>query len=297
MKVFYHNDTDGRCAGAVIYHYINSFTEVILVESNFFEMEYSKPFPLDIVKPNETVYILDFHVQDDDEFRQLQRITKNIILIDHHKTTLQHREEHPELYENLKLCVLDVNHSGCWLTWEYVTDDYLVMTGNDWPEVPMAIKLIDDMDRWVWQYPGTKGFTVGLKLYPHQPWDEVWTELFGKHQWSLISRIAVDGETCAKFDDMVMNDYCNKYGWETEFEGHKAFAQGQYRGGSTAFGKRITEYPLCLSYEFLGDKWIVGLYSETIDVSEIAAKYGGGGHKGASGFVCRELPFRKTGDE
>lgn len=42
-----------------------------------------------------------------------------------------------------------------------------------------------------------------------------------------------------------------------------------------------------------GDLFKVSMYSEFVDVSEIAVKYGGGGHKGASGFQCTELPFRK----
>jgi uncharacterized protein len=35
------------------------------------------------------------------------------------------------------------------------------------------------------------------------------------------------------------------------------------------------------------------MYSKTVDVSKIAVKYGGGGHKAASGFQCKELPFTR----
>ena len=48
-----------------------------------------------------------------------------------------------------------------------------------------------------------------------------------------------------------------------------------------------------MPFSFDGDKWTVSLYSTSVDVSEIAKKYGGGGHKGASGFHCKELPFMK----
>lgn len=41
------------------------------------------------------------------------------------------------------------------------------------------------------------------------------------------------------------------------------------------------------TFEYEGEgKWKFSLRSETIDVSVIAKQYGGGGHKGASGFVC-----------
>ena len=46
-------------------------------------------------------------------------------------------------------------------------------------------------------------------------------------------------------------------------------------------------------FVYNGDKWKVSLYTkkDDIDVSIIAQKYGGGGHKKASGFRCDKLPF------
>jgi nanoRNase/pAp phosphatase (c-di-AMP/oligoRNAs hydrolase) len=49
-----------------------------------------------------------------------------------------------------------------------------------------------------------------------------------------------------------------------------------------------------MPFSFDGDEWIISLYSRNIDVSEIAKKYGGGGHKGAAGFHCKDLPFCKS---
>ena len=43
------------------------------------------------------------------------------------------------------------------------------------------------------------------------------------------------------------------------------------------------------------DEYIVSLYTTQadLDVAEICKKHGGGGHKGAAGFTCNELPFKK----
>lgn len=40
-------------------------------------------------------------------------------------------------------------------------------------------------------------------------------------------------------------------------------------------------------------KWTVSLYSTRDDVNcaDIAKSFGGGGHKGAAGFQCDEIPF------
>ena len=298
MKCFHHNDLDGRCAGAVV----NLFREAKAIEEcQFIEMEYSKDFPLDLVKSNERVYIVDFHVQDDDDFRKLQEITKNITLIDHHKSTVEHRDKHPELYSDIE-SIIDSSRSGCWLTWEYFIFSY----GNR--TVPRALLLIDDMDRWIWKYGDkTANFCEGMKLYPHQPTDTIWQDLLMSEYTSLETKpeksddkrldIIADGKICVQYANMICEDYVSSYGFETEFEGHKAFAQGLYAYGSKAFGERIKQYPLLISFEFTGDKYIIGLYSETIDVSEIAVKHGGGGHKGASGFIANELPFRSIKNE
>ena len=77
-------------------------------------------------------------------------------------------------------------------------------------------------------------------------------------------------------------------------EGYKAFALNLGLCNSEYF-KSVDNgtYDLLIPFSFDGDEWIISLYSRNIDVSEIAKKYGGGGHKGAAGFHCKELPFCK----
>jgi len=153
----------------------------------------------------------------------------------------------------------------------------------------------------------TANFNMGLKLYSHHPRSAIWDELFpfsfipfltgyaGNDPYQKIQKIEKEGELCVKFRNSFCEDYCNSYGFETVFEGYKCFALGIYMFGSEAFGDRMKTHDICLSFEYLGDKWIVGLYSENkdIDVGKIAQKYGGGGHAGASGLECKELPFKK----
>ena len=60
---------------------------------------------------------------------------------------------------------------------------------------------------------------------------------------------------------------------------------------------KLRRYPVCIAYIHDGEKFTVSLYSESVDVSVIAKAHGGGGHKGAAGFICAELPFTKGGEE
>jgi nanoRNase/pAp phosphatase (c-di-AMP/oligoRNAs hydrolase) len=45
---------------------------------------------------------------------------------------------------------------------------------------------------------------------------------------------------------------------------------------------------------FDGRNYSVSLYSEKVDVEEIARQFGGGGHSGAAGFVSPTFPWAPT---
>ena len=55
MKCFYHNDAEGKCAGFWVKH--SAWLNNIDSPSEFIEMSYEKPFPMDIILPNEQIYI------------------------------------------------------------------------------------------------------------------------------------------------------------------------------------------------------------------------------------------------
>jgi len=152
----------------------------------------------------------------------------------------------------------------------------------------VAVKLVSDCDCCIFSDERSRPFVCGLQLYDHGPKAEIWKELLDSS--TTIPRLVQEGQTCLKFVERFGMDYGNKYGFETNFEGYRCFAQGL-----KWFGSRIDDYDICLFYAFLGDKWTVALLSNNpnIDVSAIAKKYGGGGHKGAAGFECDELPFVK----
>ena len=304
MKIFYHNDADGRCAGAIAYR-----SPLCQMQAELIEMEYSKRVPVETIRKDEVIIIVDFSFKPEVMEEVLER-TRNIIWIDHHKTNMY---DYGVPIKGLR----DVDYSGCELAWIYFTQiegrrklvDLTAAYKYGLETMPRAVVLIGDRDKWAWKYgEETAMFNMGLKLYPHEPDDVIWDDLLdnrgsqhilGNAQERRLKDILEKGKVCIRFRDMVCEDYCESYGFETEFEGYRCFALGLYMFGSEAFGERIKEYDICLSYEYLGDNWIVGLYSEKVDVGEIARRYGekygisGGGHRGAAGFVAPELPFRK----
>jgi len=55
------------------------------------------------------------------------------------------------------------------------------------------------------------------------------------------------------------------------------------------------EHDACFGFNWTGKEWNVSLYhapgKEHHDLSLIAVKHGGGGHRGACGFKTNKLPF------
>ena len=86
MKCFYHNDADGKCAGFWVAH--SAVMENLETPIEFVEMSYEKSFPMDTIKPNERVYIVDYSISPD-EMRELLKITTDVTWIDHHKTAIE----------------------------------------------------------------------------------------------------------------------------------------------------------------------------------------------------------------
>jgi len=274
MKIFFHNDLDGHCAGAIVWNFHSQ-------DGEFIEVDYKDKIDVDAIQPNEEIIILDFSFKPDVMAKVLEK-TKRVIWIDHHKTA----KEYPYLglvgglrdFE-------DKSMSGCELTWNYFCDE------ND---VPEAVLLIGDYDKWALKFqPDCFEFYEGMKLEKNDPKALVWGILFGPNADPWVDEIKEHGEVAIKYRDNYCAEIIKSNGYEIEIDGYKGFALNLYGFGSKTFGDLFHTYDFCLAYIHDGEKFTVSLYSGKIDVSVIAKKYGGGGHVGASGFTCEILPFKK----
>ena len=275
MKCFHHNDADGRCAAAIVHKFRPDS-----VASDFIEVDYRQdPDFLSIVKPEEEVFIVDF------SFRRpamglLMKITDHIVWIDHHATAKSYGYSVKGLrdFSNKGL-------SGCELTWQYFSKE----------QAPLAVRLVGDYDSWRLADPRSLPFYEGLKLEDQAPCSETWKTLFnysnagGGFFGSVIDR----GAACIQYRDMYCAEMRKMAGFETTIAGFKAYALNVYKFGSQAFGDLIDKYQVVVSYVHDGTQYTVSVYSkdDSINCGEICKLCGGGGHRGAAGFVCKTLPF------
>jgi oligoribonuclease NrnB/cAMP/cGMP phosphodiesterase (DHH superfamily) len=275
MICIHHNDLDGKCAAAIVNRrYINELHHSRLA---FIEMDYAKKIDFSNFFKNELVVIVDFSLKPE-VMNELLEITKDVIWIDHHVTAKDYPYQHLDGLRDFE----DKHMAGCELTWNYF-----------YPEenMPEAVKLIGDYDKWALQYkPACFEFYEGLKIRDCSPVSEIWRDLLNNSNVSH-REILTSGAACIIYRDNYCAGLCKSYGYETEIDGHKAYACNQFMFGSGGFGERFDKYPICLAYIHNGKNFTVSLYSTTVDVSVIAKAHGGGGHKGAAGFVCEKLPF------
>ena len=278
MICIHHNDLDGRCSAAIVRRYFKEGIDVV-----FHETDYKDPVPLGRVA-GEDVVIVDFSYKPDDMLNIVE-LANSVVWIDHHATA----RDYPYQYLPGLRDFADKSKSGCELTWlHYFPTE----------QMPMAVQLIGDYDKWALSLEDSKVFYEGMKLEKHGPEEYLWRELLDAAYWKKVKEIIDAGRIATKYRDNYCAGLCKSFGYETEIDGRRAYACNQFMFGSGGFVHYFAQYPLCIAYLHDGKQFTVSLYSTTVDVGQIAKGHGGGGHKGAAGFVCDILPFKeRRGDE
>jgi oligoribonuclease NrnB/cAMP/cGMP phosphodiesterase (DHH superfamily) len=273
MKTFYHTDMDGHCSGAIVYKYFKGSGEYISIN-------YNQEFPFDTITKDEDIVIVDFSLQKEGDFEKLLEITNNVIWIDHHKTAI---EKHSKISDKIEGVRTD-GIAGCVLTWKYF-----------YPEgvCPVVVTLLGDYDIWAFNYgENTKHLQSGIRLYDTRPESESWEDWL---DIDYFPHVEIDaGVIATKYRDNGYKGLVKGFSYYAYFEGWKAICCNAGSVSSQLFDSVPEEnYDIMLTYIHNGFNYSVSIYTKNskIDVSEIAKKYGGGGHKGAAGFTCDQLPF------
>lgn len=292
MKCFYHIDEDGKCSAfwvnKLAIHYDG-------YEKEFIPINYGMEFPFESIQQNEQVYIVDFSILPE-QMEQLLKITENVTWIDHHISAIKRYDNFPHNIKGIRYDGI----AGCMLTYCYLkhmTDgglgkqkefDILMIEYT-----PIFTKYIADFDVWKFEYgDDTKAFEIGLSLYDLDPESETWCWFLGTSGHRMISDVINKGKMLLKYRDNWSKEYCKYEGFEVEFEGYKCFAMNLAMISSDHF-KSVNEeeYDMFIGFSYNGKGWNYSLRSTKVDCSQIAMKYGGGGHKGASGFNADKLLF------
>lgn len=285
MKCFYHSaDLDGHCSGAIIKHF---YQECELIGIN-----YGQPFPWDTVENNEPVFMVDFSLQPFEDMIRLANVA-TLVWIDHHKTAIDESIAH---HVNLAIPGLrEVGRAGCELTWTYI-QDYVMRDKEEKEPVPVAVTLLGRYDVWDHKDPRTLPFQYGMRMYNTRPeYAGIWASLLDRQYAPVIDAILEKGTMILEYEAQSNAKYVASAAFPVMLDGLKCIAVNKLMANSKLFDAVWDPhtYDAMLSFGWRGSQWTVSLYTDRpdIDVSEVAKRRGGGGHKGAAGFQCTDLFF------
>lgn len=218
------------------------------------------------------VYMVDFSYKRG-VLLEMAAQAKHIIILDHHKSAALDLIDLPYNVTT----VFDMERSGAMITWDYFYPDV---------EVPQLLRHIQDRDLWQFKFPATREIQAALFSYPYD--FSVWNDLMKP---DAIPRLITDGVAIERkhFKDikelLPIVTRMMRIGGVTV-----PVANLPYIHSSDAGHILSENESFAACYWDTPDGRVFSLRSSEMgmDVSEIAKKYGGGGHAHAAGF---RIPF------
>jgi len=267
-------------------------------DATYLPVSYGQPCPDIPVEHN--VYIVDFSYPEDTlkalVYARLGRRTRDdalVTVLDHHVSA---QRDLTSLIQQdlpgLRIC-FDLEESGASLTWKYLR------TGgwhprND-PEtqglehsLPTFYKYVRDRDLWRWQLPDSKAVSLVYRTLT-QDWLRLAQFVQDLDEAEGYQRIVTQGTAMQRYADQLVAEQAQRVIWGTIGGYHVPIVNA-----TTLFSEvgdllctTLPEIPFCAYYFIRNDhqiQWGLRGYG-SLDVSLIAAQYGGGGHAAAAGFV------------
>lgn len=179
--------------------------------------------------------------------------------------------------ENIEPIVafFDMHKSGARMAWEFCHPGY---------DVPRLIRYIEDRDLWRFSLRETKAVSAALRTYPHD--FDVWHGLCG----DPYALIAEGGPILRGHEKNVAAFILNRY-WDTIAGVRVPMLNVPYHYASDCADAMLAaepDAPFCASWFARADgkiQYSLRSRDDRMDVSEVAKKFGGGGHRNAAGFV------------
>ena len=227
---------------------------------------------------DKSILICDFSF-DEKTMKKLIKLNKKVYVIDHHVTAEANLKNLDDKYK-----LFDMNHSGAYLVWKYFYPK---------KDIPSFVKLVEDYDLWKFKYDFTKAFILGLGLFQYK-FDQ-WAKLEDEE---YVKKIIKKGNYLLLHQANAIKKECKKFKIKEETIDGKQY-RVCYKNTTTLineFGNHLVtnnkcDFAVCYFYNDNDDttKFSLRSIDSKTDVSEIAKKLGGGGHRNASALTRKGL--------
>lgn len=266
-------------------------------EVDYRPVSYGREPPDDLAGKH--VLIGDFSFKRD-VLREMGKAARSIIVLDHHQTAQADLAEWAidditgEFWADddpLKsvafnddhigqpiAAVFDMERSGARMVWEFCHAH----------PVPRLIELIEDRDLWRFNHEMTKPFGVWLRCEP-----------FDFERWELIAQELNDGRDCQRIMDeaQAMQRFFDQKVAEIArlsrigmIDGHEVPLCNCPPMFASEVGHKLLDdnpcapFVACYSDQGKARGYSLRSRDDRMSVSEVARKFGGGGHRNAAGF-------------
>ena len=255
-------------------------------KAEYIGWDYGNPEP--VVPDGNELYLLDISVPGLMNHPRLN-------WVDHHKSAMEKYGAKPGYQiDGVAACRLAWQYFGGINSWDAnstpTKQDFFERTVSE----PLAVRLAGEYDIWDKRDPRAELLQHGLRSMELTP--EVWDRLLHPTHESMVGQLLKAGQAVQFAKTQENAGIIREYGFTIEFEGLRMLACNHARYNSHLFTAGLTpEHEACFGFKWTGTDWSVSLYhapgKEHHDLSLIAVKYGGGGHRGACGFRAKSLPF------
>lgn len=229
-----------------------------------------------------TVYLIDFSLPEA-TMKELISNNRKVIALDHHISAEQRTKMAQEY-------VYDLDRSGAVITWNYFFPD---------KPVPLLLQHAQDVDLWRFRIPFTKEAMAYIQLFgfDFQQWNQIAADLENP---STREQYYKDGALLLRYERTIIEKLVRR-AVVVEFEGIRTLATNAPILHSEV-GHELTKKlpPIAIAWSEKNSTRTFSLRSDgSVDVSQIAQKYGGGGHKAAAGFEMdssKPFPWKLISD-
>lgn len=254
----------------------------------------------------DAIHIVDLSV---DELMARPELREKIVWIDHHKSAIEKWDKPSGWDGEIEFTGIRIDGvAACRLCWQWFVCDRLpkgvlpskqdsvkpltkALFVDRRVSEPQLIRLAGEYDIWDHRDPDSKALQFGLRSLTVEEFTFLVSEEFTFSNGGMALKIAVKvGRSIKSYCDKQNDEYSAAYAQTIHWEGLTfcALNIGQRGNSDLLRGGLKPEHDACFAWRWTGDKVLVSLYhvegKTHHDLSQIAVKYGGGGHKGACGF-------------
>lgn len=258
--VLYHNECpDGFGAAWAAWKKFGAKAEYI-------GLNHSTPPPIEKLR-GKILYFIDITYIGKD-LDKVIKVAKDVTILDHHVSTKDEIKKAPH-------SIYAVNQSGAILAWRFF---------HPGKKDPYLLRCIETRDLWQWQVPHAEEILAALDVLPFdfKKWDRAVTDIENPN---IRKKYIEKGRAIRAYEEKIAADLFKKV-QPAIFEGHRAgVVNAPILHSEIGHLIYSNGYTIAIVWSHNGGQFRVSLRSNgKIDVSKIAQKYGGGGHKAAAGF-------------